>query len=302
MEKSSKTLHQKKISAERMGREPQLQDLFKHMTEGFAYCKMIFRDGKPFDFIYLNVNPAFEKQTGLKDVVGKKVSAVIPGIRKSDPEIFDLYGRVATSGKPETTENYVKSLDMWFSIAVYSPQKGYFVAVFNVLSERKKIEEELKLLARFPAENPNSMMRVSIQNRLIFANKSSAPILKAWNIKQNDLVPNSIQKEIALTVKTQKNNEIEFTCEKKTYSFVLVGVPEHGYINMYGRDISERIQAEENLTRSQQMLKLILDNIPQRVFWKGKDLKHMGCNKKLANDAGLKETSEIVGKDDFQLA
>ncbi len=83
------------------------RSLFENMLDGFAYCKMIFEEGVPKDFIYLTVNKAFEDLTGLKNVTGKKVSEVIPGIRASDAELFEIYGRVALTGKPEQFENYV---------------------------------------------------------------------------------------------------------------------------------------------------------------------------------------------------
>ncbi|HLC98483.1 MAG TPA: PAS domain S-box protein [Candidatus Nanoarchaeia archaeon] len=118
--------------------------LFSNMLNGFAYCKMIFRRGKPEDFIYLDVNKSFGTLTGLKNVVGKKVSEVIPGIQKSDPQLFKIYGRVSLTGRPERFEIYVESLKMWFWISVYCPQKGYFVAVFDVITERKKAEEQIK--------------------------------------------------------------------------------------------------------------------------------------------------------------
>ncbi|MEO8396481.1 MAG: PAS domain S-box protein, partial [Chloroflexota bacterium] len=124
--------------------EGRYRSLFEHMLNGFAYCKMEFDQGRPQDFRYLEVNDAFETLTGLKQVVGKKVSEVIPGIQASDPELFASYGRVALTGQPETLEIYVASLAIWFSIAIYSPQKEYFVAVFEVITERKRAEEALR--------------------------------------------------------------------------------------------------------------------------------------------------------------
>ena len=123
--------------------EARYRSLFEHMLNGFAYCKMEFDQGHPHDFVYLEVNTTFETLTGLKDVVGKRVSEVIPGIRAEDPALFESYGRVALTGQPETLEIYVASLAMWFSIAIYSPQKEYFVAVFAVITEQKRYEEEL---------------------------------------------------------------------------------------------------------------------------------------------------------------
>jgi len=120
------------------------RSLFENMLNGFAYCKMLFEQNQPQDFIYLSVNRSFETQTGLKDVVGKKVSEVIPGIRESDPELFEIYGRVALTGKPERFETFVETLKMWFSISVYSPQKEYFVTVFEQITARKQAEAALK--------------------------------------------------------------------------------------------------------------------------------------------------------------
>jgi PAS domain-containing protein len=119
--------------------------MFENMLNGLAYCRMIYDDkNQPEDFIYLETNSAFEKLTGLKDVVGKKITDIIPGFKQSDPDIIQIYGRVASTGKSELFETYVKALDMWFSASVYSPQKEYFVAIFDVITERKKREGDLK--------------------------------------------------------------------------------------------------------------------------------------------------------------
>ena len=67
-------------------------------------------------------------------------------------------------------------------------------------------------------------------------------------------------------------------------------------------DISERKRAEEALRSSQQMLKLVLDNIPDRVFWKDLDLRYLGANRNAARDAGLSDPEELVGKRDYELA
>ena len=66
-------------------------------------------------------------------------------------------------------------------------------------------------------------------------------------------------------------------------------------------EITERKQAEEELYRSRQMLQSILDNIPQRVFWKDRNSLYLGCNRAFASDAGLRSPAEIVGKTDLDL-
>jgi len=66
-------------------------------------------------------------------------------------------------------------------------------------------------------------------------------------------------------------------------------------------DITERKQAEEELYRSRQMLQSVLDNIPQRVFWKDRNSIYLGCNRAFASDAELNSPAEIVGKSDLDL-
>ena len=122
-------------------REKRYRNLFENMLNGFAYCQMLYKDGRPDDFIYLDVNKTFGKLTGLRNVVGKKVTEVISGIKEETPELFDIYARVAETSSPEQFEIDFTPLDIWLNISVYSPQKGYFVAVFDNITERKKAEE-----------------------------------------------------------------------------------------------------------------------------------------------------------------
>ena len=123
--------------------------LFQNMLDGFAYCQMLFDEhGHANDFLYLDVNAAFGRLTGLHDVVGKKVSEVIPGVRETHPELLEIYGRVAKTGQPERFEIDFRPLGFWFSISVYSPRPDHFAAVFDNITDRKKAEEALRAANR----------------------------------------------------------------------------------------------------------------------------------------------------------
>ena len=126
--------------------EARFRSLFENMQEGFAYCRMVFEGGQPRDFIYLHVNDGFERLTGLKDVIGRRATEVIPGIQETDAWLLEIYGRVASSGRPEKFERYVQALKMWFSISAYCPAPEHFVAVFDVITARKEAEEQIRRL------------------------------------------------------------------------------------------------------------------------------------------------------------
>jgi PAS domain S-box len=134
-----------RLEAERALRasEERYRGLFENMIEGFAYCRMEYEGDRPVDFSYLAVNPSFSALTGLHDVVGRRASEIVPDIRERDPSFFEAYDRIARNRSPERFEVEVSSLGLWLSISVYFPSPGYFVAVFDVITERKRAEAEL---------------------------------------------------------------------------------------------------------------------------------------------------------------
>ena len=141
----------KKAEKELQSSEKKYRALFENMIDGYAYCQMLFDEkGLPDDFVYLQVNNAFEKLTGLKvqDVIGKRVTQAIPRIKQDNPQLFDTYGKVALTGIPTHFEVYFKPLSIWLDTSVFSPQKGYFVAVFENITERKVAEIQMQKLNR----------------------------------------------------------------------------------------------------------------------------------------------------------
>ena len=157
--------------------EEEYSSLFNNMMDGFAYCKMIFDETeKPVDFIYLQINDAFEKITGLKKhlVVGKKVTEAIPGIKEANPELFKIYGKVAQTGQKKKFEVFFKPLNLWLSVSAYCPKKDYFAAIFEDITERKKTEDSLKEreenFRNLAEESPN-MIFINQKGKVVYANK-----------------------------------------------------------------------------------------------------------------------------------
>ena len=167
-------------TAEALERSEKLyHSLFENMIDGYAFCQMFYDQGRPQDFIYLSVNDSFEKLTGLKDVVGKKVTDVIPGIRESNPELFEIYGRVALTCNSERFELYVPQLARWFLISVYCTKKEYFVAVFENITERKIAEEALKSASKALEDRTNETSALLEGARAVLNNQEFADTARA---------------------------------------------------------------------------------------------------------------------------
>ncbi len=119
--------------------------LFENMEEGFARYEILHKNEVPVDFKCLEVNHAFEELTGLKNVVGKSSTEIMGCPKKGNSELFKLCNRVSQTGISERTETYFALLEKWFSITVYSPQKGQFLVIFDNITERKKSEQKLQI-------------------------------------------------------------------------------------------------------------------------------------------------------------
>gem|GEM_PF-1681120 len=125
--------------------EEHYRGLFDHMVEGCANHKMLFRDGVPYDYIYLDVNEAFKNMTGLTNVIGKRASEVVHNIQQDNTDIFERYREVAGSARPSRFETFSPALKSWFSIYFYCLQNDEFVTVIDNITKRKEADEVIRL-------------------------------------------------------------------------------------------------------------------------------------------------------------
>lgn len=117
--------------------------LFREMLSGFALHEIICDGaGKPVDYRFLAVNPAFERMTGLsaEHAIGKTVREVLPG---TESHWIDTYGRVALAGKPTFFENYSAVLGKHFEVTAFCPHPGQFATIFVDVTERKLAEKRI---------------------------------------------------------------------------------------------------------------------------------------------------------------
>ena len=120
------------------------RQLFTEMIAGVAVHEIIVDEsGKPTDYRFLEVNPEFEKLTGLRasDMVGRQAREVIPDV---EPEWIERYGRVALTGIPEQFESYSAGLGRHFLVRAFRPAPGQFAALFFDITERTQAEADLR--------------------------------------------------------------------------------------------------------------------------------------------------------------
>jgi PAS domain S-box-containing protein len=125
--------------------EARYRILFETLIEGFCTIEMIFdANGKPVDYRFLEINPAFEKQTGLRNAQGKLMRELAPD---HEAHWFQLYGKVALTGEPVHFENEAKALGRYYDVRAYrvgGPDSRKVAILFNDITEQKKADGKLQ--------------------------------------------------------------------------------------------------------------------------------------------------------------
>ncbi|WP_410507042.1 histidine kinase dimerization/phosphoacceptor domain -containing protein [Methanosarcina hadiensis] len=137
--------------------EKHYRTLFTHMTDGFGLVEVIYNDdGKPSDYRYLEINPAFSKYlgTGKEQMLGRTMLEVFPNV---SPKALEKYHEVAVSGQPVHFEIFSQVADKYLNIYVFSPEKGKLALILRDITERKQLEEK----TRQRAEEMETMMEVA---------------------------------------------------------------------------------------------------------------------------------------------
>ncbi len=123
--------------------ERRYRSLFDMMTEGFALHEIVCDEtGEPCDYRFLDVNPAFERLTGLKreELIGSLKSVILPN---DEPFWIKIYGQVALTGTPIHFDHYSLILERHYDVFAYCPAPRQFAVLFTDITERKIAEEKL---------------------------------------------------------------------------------------------------------------------------------------------------------------
>ena len=161
--------------------EQRYRSLFNTMTEGFALHQIVSDErGRPCDYIFLEVNPAFERLTGLTrdKLLGKRVRDVLPTIER---HWIEAYGEVALTGQPVHLEDFASALNRWFEAFAYQTAPGEFAVVFTDITERRQTEEALRrneaLLRAVLDHSPDPIFLKDWDGRLLLANRATFAVL-----------------------------------------------------------------------------------------------------------------------------
>jgi PAS domain S-box-containing protein len=174
------------------------------------------------------------------------------------------------------------------------------------ISERKLAEERLALVARFPVENPNPVLRADKTGRLLYANPAAAPLLGSWGQQVGGRLPRELRRELRLALDSGQARASERSYTSGIYSFAVTPFVDKGYVNIYAVDVTQRKNAETALRLSELryrelavLLRLMCDNVPDMIWAKDMEGRYLFANKATCEQyLGAGDTQAPQGRTD----
>ncbi len=123
-----------------------------------------------------------------------------------------------------------------------------YIGMRTDITAQKLAESEVSALARFPMENPEPVLRINKSGEVIFHNIASQRLLDHWQVALHDKLPDEWVKKVEDILVTGKSTEVELTVADTCFLLNFTPLVESGYVNIYGRDITEKKQAEASLS------------------------------------------------------
>ncbi|MDA8123552.1 MAG: PAS domain S-box protein [Deltaproteobacteria bacterium] len=245
---------------------------------------VFYKDARGF---FLGCNKAYEEYIGLpRDrLVGKTVYDIAPKdladmhrdaddalLRKGGSQVYETE-MVPADGKRH---------DVIFSKATFpNPDEslgGLVGSIFDI-TDRKRAEEEIKVLAKFPSENPDPIIRISADGTLLYINESGSGQLSEWNLQVGKIAPPPLRDAVSRALNDGSRKTLDLEYGESAYSFSVSPVRDAGYANLYGRNITERKQSELVLKESEEKFRAIFEDSKDGIVLVDVDSKkfHM-CN------------------------
>jgi diguanylate cyclase (GGDEF)-like protein/PAS domain S-box-containing protein len=212
--------------------------------------------------------------------------------QQDQPRSFrDAASWALATGVIQTAE--VKAGDYIFSLSFVPVAGAGYVNIYGMdITQRKRAEESMRVLAKFPDENPNPVLRLSTQGIVNYANQACRQSLGAHNCQEGQPAPVILEPGLAHGPGSQDSREFEVEWEGRWYLFASTPVSETGEIYFYGRDVTERKQLEHQ----RQMASTVFDNSLEGIIIADPEGKVQMVNAAYSTITGF-QPQDIIGTD-----
>lgn len=295
--------------------EARYATLFENMREGLALCRMHHDEtGKAVDFEYLKVNGSFYTQTRLTEVTGKSISQIIPGTLQTNPELLEIYSRVAAGGAPEKFETYIPALDEWYSVSACCCGQGLFMAIIDIISERKWAEfsNEAAVNLLKICNSAKDIQELKCDLSIFFQETAGCdhaelilspdderlrpqPVIESHisyddNGSATSVIPMVHQQQQLGTLRLFYNDKQKLSIRQ---------IHEINNLLSYSAIAFAKLNADTNLHESNRFYRQIIDSLGEGIVVHDSDLRYLLWNRFMEDISGI-ASKEITGKNPQQ--
>lgn len=171
----------------------------------------------------------------------------------------------------------------------------HLVAAGIDITDRRQAEIALQVMARFPEENPNPVLRVAQDGVLLYANLASLPMLRAWGRAVGEPVPQYWREVIAQVLVAQSARTVDTEVGERVYSVDIIPIAAAGYVNLYARDVTQRRLDEETLRQSEAKFRQLFDALPVGVSLMDEQRRVVDANPALARILRMPHEGLLTG-------
>jgi PAS domain S-box-containing protein len=238
----------KQVEEALLGSEAKFRHLLDAMLEG---CQII---GYDWRYLYVNDAVAQNGHQAKEILLGHTMMEIYPGIENTD--LFAALRRCMNERMPQQMENefvYPDGMKGWFELSIQPVPEGIFILSIDITG-RKRAEETIQNLARFPSENPNPVLRIARDGILLYCNPAALTLLKKWKLRVGKPAPEVLKNLTNEALETETTKTVDIPCGDHIFSIAIAPAPEGEYINLYARDVTERVQADQQLKEREALL------------------------------------------------
>jgi PAS domain S-box-containing protein len=302
--------------------EEKYRALFDSIDEGFCVVEVLFDDAaKPVDYRFLDVNRVFEKQTGIKNAVGRRMREIAPA---HEEHWFQIFGQIALTGESRRFENPAHALGRFYDVYAFRlgrPAQRHVAILFNDITERKQAEESLRSVSAELRKTlqiaATGLTHCSQDLRHLSANRAYAQFV---GVPQEQIVGKSIVKVMGQAAfeiirpriervlrgeRVEFEDELPIAGERKSIHGVYTpdrNASGHvvGWVASI-TDISEFKRIEKELKAANAFLDAIIEHIPLVLFLKdAESLRYVRLNRAGEELLGWPKHT-FIGKSDHDL-